>query len=219
MAQNVLNVEFSPCQPAPADGYVIRYRVLGSETEYRTAGPFTESPAQVIDNSDPAGTSYEGFIQGDCGGGKMGVSVPFVAEFTGSIVAPSSEAPSSGGGSSMAPSSEGPNPPIDGFIEVTGCAEEYAITAVRESGNNFVGPFPINSGTGPQPSAYPAGTYNVAVTVVAGGGATNAHLTGIDSEGNVFCQNITGGVIHNMPGFIISDAGEWSIRLDCGDCP
>lgn len=217
MAQNVINVEFSPCQPAPADGYVIRYRVLGSETEYRTAGPFTESPAQILDENDPAGTSYEGFIQGDCGGGKMGVSVPFVAEFTGSLPAPSSEAPSSGG-SSMAPSSEGPGAPIDGTIEVTGCAEEYSITAVKESGNNFVGFFPISTGSGPQPSAYPAGTYNVAVTIVAGGGAANAHLIGIDSEGNEFCQDISGGGIFNMPGFIISDAGEWSIRLDCGSC-
>lgn len=103
MAQNTIHIEFDPCEPLPAGGYKVRYRPLGSGGPYRTApNNFLFSPIEFVDNLDPVGTSYEGFIQGDCGGGKLGVSVPFVAEFTGSI-APSSEAPSS-----AAPSSEPP---------------------------------------------------------------------------------------------------------------
>jgi hypothetical protein len=102
MAQNTIHIEFDPCDPFPAGGYVVRYRPVGSVEAYRTApSNFFISPIEFVDNLDPVGTSYEGFIQGDCGGGKLGVSVPWVAEFTGSVPSPSSEAPS--GGSSVAP--------------------------------------------------------------------------------------------------------------------
>lgn len=105
MAQNTIHIEFDPCEPIPVGGYKVRYRPLGSGDPYRNPpANFFSSPIDFIDNLDPVGTSYEGFIQGDCGGGKLGVSVPWVAEFTGSIPAPgSSEAPSS-----VAPSSEPP---------------------------------------------------------------------------------------------------------------
>lgn len=105
MAQNTIHIEFDPCEPVPAGGYKVRYRILGSSDPYRNAPTnFFSSPIEFVDNLDPVGTSYEGFIQGDCGGGKLGVSVPWVAEFTGSVTPPtSSEAPSSSGGSSVAP--------------------------------------------------------------------------------------------------------------------
>jgi hypothetical protein len=111
MAENTIHIEFDPCEPVPAGGYKVRYRPLGSGGAYRNPpSNFFSSPISFVDNLDPAGTSYEGFIQGDCGGGKLGVSVPWVAEFTGSV-APSSEAPSS-----VAPSSSAPPPsPCEGI--------------------------------------------------------------------------------------------------------
>jgi hypothetical protein len=102
MALNTIHIEFDPCDPFPAAGYKVSYRPLGSFEVYRTLpNNFFISPIEFNDNLDPAGTSYEGFIQGDCGAGKLGVLVQWVAEFTGSVPA-SSEAPS-GGGSSEAP--------------------------------------------------------------------------------------------------------------------
>lgn len=89
MATNHIYIEFDPCEPAPMSGYRIRYRLQGSMDDYRIAGPFMSSPAHIIDEFDPGGSSYEGFIQGDCDG-VFGISVPFVAEFIGSV-APSSE--------------------------------------------------------------------------------------------------------------------------------
>lgn len=108
MALNTIHIEFDPCEPTPASGYVVRYRRLGTADAYRNAGPFFTSPIVFDDLLEPAGSSFEGFIQGDCGG-MLGVSVPWVAEFVGSVPAPSSEAPSSVP-SSEAPSSSAPPP-------------------------------------------------------------------------------------------------------------
>jgi hypothetical protein len=140
MAQNTIHIEFDPCEPVPANGYTVRYRPLGSGGSYRTApANYTSSPISFVDNLDPAGTSYEGFIQGDCGGGKLGVSVPWVAEFTGSA----------GGGSSQAASSPAPSSPVEpecpyhiqivteslGFNE-TSCEDiKYSIRLVDNLGN------------------------------------------------------------------------------------
>ena len=63
---NTISVNFIPCNPAPANGYKITWRVVGSGDPYTEAGFFTETPAIF---SDPAGTEgqcYEGFIQSDC---------------------------------------------------------------------------------------------------------------------------------------------------------
>lgn len=127
MALNTINIEFDPCEPTPASGYRVRYRRLGSGGAYRAAGPFFTSPIVFNDFLEVAGSSFEGFIQGDCGG-KLGVSVPWVAEFTGSIVAPSSEAPSS------APSSSAP-PPVP-LCEATGCGR-YQATGEAPGGASF----------------------------------------------------------------------------------
>lgn len=106
---NSIVIEFDPCEPIPVGGYKVRYRPLGSGDPYRNPpSNFFSSPAQFIDNADPVGTSYEGFIQGDCGGGKLGVSVPWVAEFIGSVPVSSSEAPSSGPSSEPPPVLSGP---------------------------------------------------------------------------------------------------------------
>lgn len=67
---NTIIVNFTPCIPAPAGGYAVRYRIVG-ETDYTEVGPFTESPA-VFEVPGEPGTCYEGALFSDCGGGKTG---------------------------------------------------------------------------------------------------------------------------------------------------
>lgn len=81
MAENIITIEFVPCEPAPVNGYLVKYRPFGSLEDYRVLTPNqTESPIVIVDNNDPAGESYEGTIQGDCGGGVFGVASSW--EFT-----------------------------------------------------------------------------------------------------------------------------------------
>lgn len=82
MADNTITIEFRPCEPTPAAGYLIRYRPV-SGGAYRERHVFS-SPATWVDHSDPVGTSYEGFINGDCGNGQLGVDIPWTAPFEGS---------------------------------------------------------------------------------------------------------------------------------------
>lgn len=112
MGLNTITIEFQACEPAPADGYKISYRPLGSEIEYRDGGNFMESPAVINDANDPAGTDYEGIIQGDCGGGFLGVPIPWTA-----INAGCEGSESEGSGSSSAPSSGSSGP--SGFNAIT----------------------------------------------------------------------------------------------------
>lgn len=60
-----ITIEFIPCDPMPAGGYDILYRVVGSLT-YIDAGFFMSSPA-VIRVSYPLETQFEGVIRSDCG--------------------------------------------------------------------------------------------------------------------------------------------------------
>lgn len=80
MASNTITIQFEPCSPSPFNGYRVRYRPIGSTEEYRIWPiNFTSSPAVFTDTSDPLDTGYEGFIEGDCGDGKFGVPVPWLA--------------------------------------------------------------------------------------------------------------------------------------------
>ena len=75
---NTITINFTPCTPAPANGYRVSYRPVGTSIPYRVApNNFTTSPAVIQDSNDPDGTQYEGFIESDCGGGNYGVQVPF----------------------------------------------------------------------------------------------------------------------------------------------
>lgn len=92
---NTIRVDFQPCEPTPSNGYRILYRPIGDVTPFRIHPVnFTSSPAVFDVHVDPAGTSYEGFIQGDCGGGKYGVLVPWLAIQTGSFSFSESESAS-----------------------------------------------------------------------------------------------------------------------------
>jgi hypothetical protein len=79
MANNSISIDFESCEPAPANGFKVFYRPVGSVDEYREAPEnYTESPAQWIDTQDPPCTFYEGYMQGDCGGGKLGPVSTFI---------------------------------------------------------------------------------------------------------------------------------------------
>jgi hypothetical protein len=80
MAQNTITIDFLPCEPTPGNGYRIYYRPVGGG-EYRFhPNRFYVTPAVFTDEEDPIGTSYEGFIQGDCGDEKFGLPIPWTAE-------------------------------------------------------------------------------------------------------------------------------------------
>lgn len=80
MASNIITINFVACQPAPVGGYRVSYRPTGSAIPYRVwPDNFLATPAVFTDTNDPEGTSYEGFIQGDCGEGKFGIPATFTA--------------------------------------------------------------------------------------------------------------------------------------------
>lgn len=72
---NNLTLIFTPCTPAPANDYWVRYRLAGSSDPYTTEGPFTTSPIS-IPTLDAVGTQYEGSLFSDCGNGNI-TEVPF----------------------------------------------------------------------------------------------------------------------------------------------
>lgn len=63
---NTITINFIPCEPAPAQGYKLTWRVLGSADPYTDEGYFTASPIVFEDLVNPEGTCYEGFLQSDC---------------------------------------------------------------------------------------------------------------------------------------------------------
>jgi len=103
MANNTITINFTPCEPTPAGGYRVRYRPMGGSGDFRVwPVNFTASPIVFTDTEDPIGTSYEGYIQGDCGDGQLGVDIPWIA-FNG-------DATSESGGDESASASEAPIP-------------------------------------------------------------------------------------------------------------
>jgi len=63
---NTITINFIPCTPAPANGYKLTWRVAGSADPYTDNGFYTESPIIFVDELNPEGTCYEGFLQSDC---------------------------------------------------------------------------------------------------------------------------------------------------------
>lgn len=63
---NTVTVIFIPCNPAPINGYNLKWRVKGSSDPYTDEGNFTGSPIVFTDSLNPDGTCYEGILQSDC---------------------------------------------------------------------------------------------------------------------------------------------------------
>lgn len=64
---NHVSVSFTPCSPAPSNGYQVLWRVKNTTGGYIDAGSFTSSPAVFDDGTNPDGTQYEGMIRSNCG--------------------------------------------------------------------------------------------------------------------------------------------------------
>lgn len=105
---NHLTINFEPCEPAPANGYKIFYRVFGVGAYVAWPSNFSASPAE-FSVSGPFGASYQGYVVGDCGNGQLGVQYPWQAI--------NGEAPSeSQSVSGSASESESVAPPVPCFI-------------------------------------------------------------------------------------------------------
>lgn len=63
---NTVTINFIPCSPPPAGGYLLTWRVAGSGDLYTDGGFFTTSPVVFTDSLNPPGTCYEGFLQSNC---------------------------------------------------------------------------------------------------------------------------------------------------------
>lgn len=79
---NKIVINFTECEPTPAGGYNVKWRVAGSSDPYTDEGNFSSSPIIIYDSINPDGTAYEGFVQSDCAesgesGGLTGNPVPW----------------------------------------------------------------------------------------------------------------------------------------------
>jgi len=74
---NTVCVDFNTCDPAPANGYTIQYRLNGSLGGYTTADTGITTSPFCFPVGGVEGDQYEGFIFSDCGGGITGSLVPW----------------------------------------------------------------------------------------------------------------------------------------------
>jgi len=63
---NKIVVNFTECEPEPAGGYNLKWRVAGSADPYTDEGNFSGSPITFYDGLNPDGTNYEGIVASDC---------------------------------------------------------------------------------------------------------------------------------------------------------
>ena len=78
-------VNFIPCAATPNNGYKLTWRVQGSSDPYTDQGTFYDSPIVFIDELNPEGTCYEGFLQADCtesgeSGSLVGNAIPWATD-------------------------------------------------------------------------------------------------------------------------------------------
>ena len=69
-----LNVVYTPPTIAPANGYVVKWRVVGSTTWNTVSGQYG-NPIQIA--GVPTCFAIEGTIQADCGDGNLGTPISF----------------------------------------------------------------------------------------------------------------------------------------------
>lgn len=208
---NFVTVCFKPCEPTPANGYVVKYRLADSGAALRTwPVNFFSSPAQLLITEDPDGLQYEGYIYGDCGDGQLGVGDAWK---TGDNPP---ESTSEGSPSASSSDSTPVPPPGIGTIRVDPCILDGTITEVRW--NNFDvlnvdGDFPVDPGEEITVTVPASGTHTLRVFVNNGG-----KVTVVDSLGNVQCQDAPGFGTLTFTGFTIVLGTAWSVTMDCGTC-
>ena len=72
-----LSISFTPPAITPAQGYFVRWRVVG-ETAWNTVPNQFNSP--IVISNVPACETVEGIIQAACGEDNFGPEIPFVAQ-------------------------------------------------------------------------------------------------------------------------------------------
>lgn len=218
MAINTITIEFQPCEPAPVNGYLVFYRPQGSEIDYREAGPFLSSPAQFEDDNDPDNTVYEGYMTGDCGGGKLGPAIPFVTEFDGISQSDGSESDGSDSGS------VGPEL-YNGIISFECESAAFAITDIQFNGVSVT---PV-SGSLPMLSTDPP--LEIFVTNPGLGGTLKVifdtpdagviRLEGVDTSEQISCIDGIAPAFLELSLFDVENSGTVPFTVDvlCGVCP
>lgn len=86
MPTNTISISIRLCVPAPVNGYRVTYRPVTGGSWREVTGRFFTSPIEFSTAADPADTEYQGYIQGDCGGGNYGVQIPWSTD--GSSISP-----------------------------------------------------------------------------------------------------------------------------------
>lgn len=221
---NFVTLCFKPCEPAPANGYRVDYRPSGSAEPLRTwpANFFPSAPelvagiarATLLEDADPDGTQYEGYVYGDCAAG-LGVGVPWT---TGDNPSESSSASVSASASASASASHGVG--LTGDIHTDACFTEAAITEVRWQGFDVLevaGAFPVNAGQTVTAAVPAPGSHTLRVNVTLTNPGTGRVVV-TDSLGNVQCADVTGVDDVSFPAFVISEGLPWSVTMDCGAC-
>lgn len=66
MPTNQITIVFTPCSPAPVDGYRVFYREVGDVSYIEWPAAFTSSPI-IFEVDGPTDQPYEGYIVSDCG--------------------------------------------------------------------------------------------------------------------------------------------------------
>lgn len=65
---NQINIDFTPCETAPENGYRVRYRPQAGGPLLTWPLRFFDTPAVLDDGgAEPDGTLYQGFLDADCG--------------------------------------------------------------------------------------------------------------------------------------------------------
>jgi hypothetical protein len=74
-----LSIRYDEPEIAPANGYVIKWRIAGDLT-YNTVSSLYGNPLQIT--NIPTCYNIEGTVQADCGGGNLGTPVNFAVSGT-----------------------------------------------------------------------------------------------------------------------------------------
>lgn len=136
---NTITIDFIPCIPPPAAGFSVRYKIVG-DPDFTEVGPFTENPI-VFEAPGEPGTCYEGALFSDCGGGKIGDYMNWVACAEPAPAESESESPEPPVTGQLIVTSTDPDLSIVGLVNVNNSGISYPVTATVQFGtwNNFFG--------------------------------------------------------------------------------
>ena len=187
---NQITIIFEPCSPAPANGYVVQYRPVGSSDPY-TEYPdhFFSSPIVFNDGgAEPDGTEYEGFLFSDCGGGNFGTPIHWTTEDCDPVVLPAINFPDAVVGVAY------------NYSFVVAGSAPFGISAVTKPGwmtISVVGNTISFTGT-PTGGTVLNTPVQFTVSNCSGANTANVNETLNVYQANLFIENLTLGAIHHV---------------------